>query len=120
MAYNATEQLIMNELIIPEFLRANMRFSTTGIGGLFLEYASNNKGGVATLNSKVSFKISFDTCTKHNTMYPMNLAGCEMYRTHNIRAMMSILQPVNYMEVVKRVNNWIYKNKALLANSIEN
>lgn len=113
------ERAIASSISIPVELRNNFMFKTTPLGGIFLDFYSNNLGGVATLNSAVQFSISFNTCDGMGRYVGDNV-GMEMYRYRNIKPFRSVKTKIPYQDVVKKLNKWLEANKVHLMNVIEN
>lgn len=116
---NNLEAAIRRSLRVPPELQSHFTLNTTGLGGVFLEYYSNNSGGVATLNSHVWFSISFDT-TDGMGRYIGDNIGVTMHRYYNIKPFRSVKTKQPYQKVVDKVNNWILANREYLLRAMEN
>lgn len=112
------ERSIASLIKILASLKHNFTFKTTGLGGLFLEYYSNNHGGVATMNSRVQFSINFNT-TDNMGRYIGDNVGMEMHRYRNIKPIRSVKTKLPYQEVVGKLNRWIENNEGYLVKAIE-
>ena len=113
------EKAIASSIVIPPELRSHFIFSTTGLGGVFLEYYSNNSGGVNSLNSRVMFQVSFDT-TDGAGRYIGDSVGMEIHRYRNIKPFRSVKTKLPYQQVVAKLNKWLVANKTFLMQAMEN
>lgn len=112
------EEAIRSSVRIPVSLSNNIRFRTTGLGGVFIEYKSDSRGGVASMNSTTQFTIMFIT-TDGAGRYTGDNIGVEMTHCINIKSMRGIKKLQPYEKVVAKVNKWLSDNESYLFNCIQ-
>ena len=113
------ETKIRTDVKIPISIKNNLIFKTTGLGGIFLHYACNSATPLKVLNSKVSFKLMFDTGDAFNR-YEGDICGLEVMHQRGIKCLRGIKQKQPYEKVVEKVNKWLLENEEFLYASIEN
>lgn len=112
------EQAIRQLIVIPNGLENNIRFSTTGLGGVFIEYRSDSRGGVASMNSDTQFTIMFMNTDGFGHYIGDNI-GVEMTYCRNIKSMRGIKKLQPYEKVVAKVNKWMQDNREYLISCIQ-
>lgn len=113
------EEMIRQSIIIPNSLLNNCRITTTGLGGVFIEFYSNTSDRLACENSKYQFRLMFDTTDGGGRFEGLDI-GLEVTRAWNIKMMRGIKKKKPWQEVVKKVNDWLSKNEVSLYGLIEN
>jgi hypothetical protein len=112
-------EAIKASIIIPPQLAGHLFYSTTGLGGLFLNYRSNTSSQLAMHNSKVHFCLYFHT-TDGQGRFRGEDVGLEVSQKRNIVPLRGVNKPLHYSKVVDRVNKWVQENIHLLVLSLEN
>lgn len=112
------EKAIKELVVIPKGLENNISFNTPGLGGIFISYRSDCRGGAASLNSTVQFTILIDT-TDGAGNYEGDDVGLTMTLAINIKPMRSIRKKMPYDYIAGKVNVWLEANKDYLINSIK-
>lgn len=115
----ALENAIRSSISIPAKLQNNCRITTTGMGGVFIEYYSDSSSNLNMLNSKVLWKMFFDTTGRFGS-YNGDIVGVEMTQCRGIRAMRGVKTKKPWEDVVAKVNKWIAENEEFLYSSIVN
>ncbi len=113
------EQKIRASVQIPASLVNNVFLTTTGLGGVFLNYRSNTINRLAVENSRVQLTIMFNT-TNERGGYAGEEVGFEVTRAWNIKPPRGIKAKKHYTEIVNKVNKWLRENERLLYSAIEN
>lgn len=114
----ALETKIASLIYVPIELKNNMKVSTTGLGGVFITYCSDSRGGVHSLNSNVTFKINFDTSDNYGE-YIGDDVGLEMRIYRGIKPMRAIKKKQHYNKVIDKFNKWLMENQEFLISSIQ-
>ena len=114
---------ILNNIVIPRSIQSNCKLSVTGLGGTFLEFWSNNKGGIMTMNSKVMFSIYFVDSDKYNR--PCNLWGMDFNRQRGlsligVKPLRGVKKPIKPIKIIQKVNKYLADNERALFSAIEN
>jgi hypothetical protein len=113
------ENKVKEGILIPVELKENLRFSKGCLGSLFLEFWSNqHKKNVIYQNSKVSFCMMIDMELRY-CQYIGDVGNLEMTRNRNLPKMMGFKKATEAQKIIKRINDYINKNKEVLINSIE-
>lgn len=113
------ENKVKESIKIPNELKDVMKFTTTSLGGLFLNYWSNLKKGGYKENSKKYFVINLHLELKYSS-YVGDIGTMEMYQLRDLPLLRGFKKPVEAEKIIKRVNDYIQKNKQLLIDAIEN
>jgi hypothetical protein len=106
-------------IVIPPQLTNNIFYSTTGLGGLFLNYRSDTSSNLRSLNSKVQFTLYFNTTTNSGVFLGENI-GFELTQKRNISNLRGVNKPIHYTKVVDKLNKWFQENTNFLYENIEN
>ncbi|GCD12627.1 hypothetical protein [Clostridium tagluense] len=114
----AVENKIKEGVLLPLELQNNLKWSTTSLGGLFLEYWSNgHKRNVYNENSKVALRIhisvedNFGICKgEFGTINVMRKRGLKM---------IGVKKDTTISKLIIKLNKWILENKELMVNLIE-
>lgn len=114
------EDVIRSNILIPQSLASNCKVTTTGMGGVFIEFYSNLASSLKARNSEVQFRIMFDT-TLNNGKFEGTDIGVEMYTHRGIPApLRAIKKKKPYAEVIIKVNRWLADNELYLFDHINN
>jgi hypothetical protein len=111
--------MIKASIIIPPQLSRHLYYSTTGLGGLFLNYNSNTSSQLALYNSKVHFSLYFLT-TDGQGRYRGEDIGLEVSKSRNIKPLRGVSKALPYSKVVDKLNKWLQENTSYLISSLEN
>jgi len=113
------ENLIKSGVIIPDELKNNMKFGTTSLGGLFLEYYSNGHiKNVYRENSKANFSIYIGASGNFGQYNGDNIT-VKISHKSPIFKMTGIKKATTHDKIIIKLNKIIEANKNLLIESLE-
>lgn len=113
------EERIKDLVKIPDSLKPNLRFETTSLGGLFLEFSSEVGSNLAVMNSK--HKITIYIVTSSNSgEYRGDIATLEVSHARAVKKPRQIKTLSSPETIAKAINKWIDANRADLESFIDN
>ena len=112
------ENLVKSKINIPPELANNIKWRTTSLGGIFLDYCSNWNAPVTILNAKSSLFIYFDTCNGGGGYDGENI-GFEAIRCYNVPKLIGVKKKISVDKAVDKINKYLEKNKQVLIDTIE-
>jgi hypothetical protein len=98
----ALEEKVKKEIHFPNSLKNNMKFTTTSLGGLFLQFVGKRGRFTRDLNCETKYS---------KYVGDIGTLSIDRYNTPTLRG---FKKPTDINQVIKRVNDYLSKNEQIL------